>query len=308
MTNLSFADIESAHKRIKNFVKNTPLITIEELDKKIGAQVFFKCEDRQETKSFKVRGAFNAILSYKEKHGEFPKKIVAVSSGNHAQAVAFACHQFKIPALIYMTSIVPEVKVKATKSWGAEVILCDKRAEANRLSEEKINDGYFFIHPSANSDVIAGQGTACLEALSEIGEVDEIFAPIGGGGLIAGSYLASIGLSSNAKTFACEPKTANDAAISLKQDKIFSFPDSPKTIADGARTLALLPICFDYLKKTAGVLEISEEEILHWQKEFFDATKILIEPTSALAVAGAAESVKKNKASKILVIISGGNV
>ncbi|HLD77072.1 MAG TPA: pyridoxal-phosphate dependent enzyme [Rickettsiales bacterium] len=305
---ISFADIKLAHYRIKDFIKNTPIISNKILNQKLNAQVFFKCDNLQETLSFKARGAFNALLVYKEKYGEFPKKVVTVSSGNHAQAVAFACKEFGIEALIYMAKITSPLKIVATKSLGAQVIICERRADANQWSQEKINDGYYFIHPSANDDVISGNGTACLEALQEIGEVDAIFTPVGGGGLISGTYLVATKLSPQAKVFGCEPLNANDAALSVRDGKIFEFKDSPNTIADGARTLAVLPICFEYLKKLDGILEIAEEEILYWQKEFLQVTKVLIEPTSALALSGVAQYVQENSGKKILVIISGGNV
>lgn len=311
MKALNFSDIKSAHNRIKNFVKNTPIITNEILNKKLKAQVFFKCDNMQKTNSFKVRGVFNTLLNYQEKNGELPKKIVVVSSGNHAQAVAFACNKFKIPVLVYLAKNVAPKKIEATKSWGAEVVICEKRSDANKWAEEKVSEGYFFIHPSNNEDVIAGQGTACFEALQEIGEVDAVFAPIGGGGLITGSFLAAQGLYPQTKIFACEPLSANDANISVKENKIFSFSESPSTIADGARTLAVSPLCFEYLKKLSGILEISEEEILNWQNEFLNATNILIEPTSALAIAGCAQYLKNNSQlnnPKMLVIISGGNL
>jgi len=309
---LNTLEIENSLNRIKNFIVNTPTISNEILNKKIGASVFFKCDNLQKTLSFKARGAFNSILSYQEKHdGKFPEKIVAVSSGNHAQAISYVCKLFKIPALIYMAKNTPSVKVIATKANGAEVILCEKRADANQWAQEKTAEGYFFIHPSANDDVIAGQGTSCLEALLEIGEIDAIFAPCGGGGLVSGCYFAAEKLSEKAKIFGCEPLNANDAAKSLRNGKIFSFTESPNTIADGARTLALLEPCFSYLKKISGILEISEEEIIFWQKEFLAATSMLIEPTSALAIAGAAQYAKNNSHAfnqKLLVIISGGNV
>ncbi len=311
MNELNFDNILAASKRIKNHIKNTPVISNQELNKELGAQVFFKMENQQETKSFKARGAFNAILAYKEKHLKFPKKIVAQSSGNHAQAVAFACRQFKIPAIIYMAANTSPFKINATRALGAEVVLCEKRSEANRLAEEKQHEGYFFIHPSANNDVIAGQGTSAFEALTEIGEVDAIFAPCGGGGLISGSYLTSLGLSKQAQVYGCEPANANDAAISVREGKIFHFENSPDTIADGARTLAVLEICFNYLKKLTGILEIEEEKIIFWQKKLTETLNQKIEPTSALAIAGAAQFLEKNKNlknPKILVIISGGNL
>ncbi len=311
MNELNFDDILAAHQRLKNYVKNTPVISDKKLNDELGAEVFFKMENQQETCSFKARGAFNAILAYKEKHGKFPEKIVAQSSGNHAQAVAFACKKFNIPAIIYMAANTSSFKVAATRSLGAEVVLCEKRSEANRLAEAKQHEGYFFIHPSANDDVIAGQGTAAFEALKEIGEVAAIFAPCGGGGLVSGSYLAACGLAPKAHTIGCEPLNANDAARSVRDGKIFHFEHSPDTIADGARTLAVLEPCFTYLKKLADILEITEEEIIFWQKKISEILKQKIEPTSALAVAGAKrflETNKKLKNPKILVIISGGNL
>ncbi len=176
------------------------------------------------------------------------------------------------------------------------------------MAEEKQKEGYFFIHPSADADVICGQGTATLEALLKIGEVDAIFAPCGGGGLVSGCFLAAQKLSPNALTFACEPLSANDVANSLRAGKIVGFDDTPNTIADGARTLKTSEICFAYIKQMVGVLEISEEEIAQWQKKLSEILEQKIEPTSALAIAGAAQILKSRKAAKILVVISGGNI
>lgn len=311
MYNLSFEDVFAAQNRIKNHIKNTPLVSSEKLNEEFGVQVFLKMENQQETKSFKARGAFNAILSYKEKHKKFPEKIVVQSSGNHAQGTAFACKKFGIPLLVYMIKAASQAKIDATRALGAEVVLLEKRSEVNAAAEAKQKEGYFFIHPADGNDVIAAQGTAALEALQEIGEVEAIFAPCGGGGLIGGSFLAAQGLSPKAKVFACEPANANDAARSFRDGKIFAFADTPKTIADGARTLAVSAQSFENLKKLSGVLEISEEEIIFWQKKISEILQQKIEPTSALAIAGLAQFVKKNKPSKdskFLIIISGGNL
>lgn len=309
MNKLNFEHVAAAHKRIKNHVKNTSVISSEKLNRELGAQIFFKMENQQESRSFKARGAFNAILAYKEKHGKFPEKIVVQSSGNHAQAVARACKEFGIQALIYMITKASPLKIKAAQDLGAEVILLEKRSEVNRLSEEKQQEGYFLVHPSANPEVICGQGTSALEALTEIGEVDAIFAPCGGGGLISGCFLAAQKLSPQAQVFACEPLNANDVARSIREGKIVGFEDTPNTIADGARTLATSEICFDYIKQMAGVLEISEEEIIFWQKKLSEELGQNIEPTSALSIAGAVQFLKKNpqKNPKILAVISGGN-
>jgi threonine dehydratase len=311
MTNLTFRDIELAYNRIKNHIKNTPTLSNKNLNDELGAQVFFKMDNAQETKSFKARGAFNAVLSYKERNGDFPHKIVVQSSGNHAQAIAYVCKKFGLKALIYMITKASPLKIAAAQNLGAQVVLLEKRSEVNQRAEEKQKEGYFFIHPSADGDVICGQGTAAFEALNEIGEVDAIFMPCGGGGLAAGTFLAAKKLAPKAKIFACEPLQANDVAISIRQGKIFQFADTPNTIADGARTLATSEICFHFLKQFDGIFEISEEEIMKWREKLEKNLQQKIEPTSALAIAGAAQYLQQNptaKNQKILVIISGGNV
>ncbi len=310
MNNLTFQNVFVAQERIKNHVKNTPVISSAKLNEELGAQIFFKMENQQITKSFKARGAFNAILAYKEKHGKFPEKIVVQSSGNHAQAIAFACKEFGIKALIFMINKASPLKIKAARDLGAEVILLEKRSEVNEQASAKEKEGYFFIHPSADEQVICGQGTSALEALTEIGEVEAIFAPCGGGGLVSGCFLAAQKLSPEAKVFACEPLNGNDVARSIREGKIVSFDDTPNTIADGARTLSTSEICFQFIEKMAGVLEISEEEISLWQKKLSEILEQKIEPTSALPIAGVAQFLKENsvkKQAKILVIISGGN-
>ncbi len=159
MSKLTFENVFAARERIKKYIVNTAVISNEKLNQELGAQVFFKMENQQIAKSFKARGAFNAILTYQEKHGKFPEKIVVQSSGNHAQAIAFACKQFGIKALIYMITKASPLKIKAARDLGAEVVLLEKRSDVNKMAEEKQKEGYFFIHPSADADVICGQGT-----------------------------------------------------------------------------------------------------------------------------------------------------
>jgi threonine dehydratase len=314
MNELNFENVKKAVKRIENYIIKTPIISDQKLNKEFGVEIFFKMENQQITKSFKARGAFNAILSYREKYGEFPKKIVVQSSGNHAQAVAKACQQFKIPLLVYMINKASKVKIEATKALGAEVILFEKRSEVNKAAENKQKEGYFFIHPNTGDDVLIGQGTVAFEALSEIGEVEAIFAPCGGGGLVVGSYLASTGFLPQAKILACEPLNANDAARSFKAGEIIGYQETPNTIADGARTLAVEKQTFKYLQKITDFLEISEEKIIFWQKKLSDILDQKIEPTSALTIAGLEQYLEKNQKreklenNKFLLIISGGNL
>lgn len=306
---IAFEEIENASHRIKEYIRNTPLITKKKINQELGSEIFFKCESLQETNSFKARGAFNAILAYREKYKKFPEKIVAHSSGNHAQAIAYASKMFGIEAIIYMEKSASIFKIKAARSFGAEVIVCDTRAIAIKLCAEKQKEGYLFIHPSDNDDVIFGQATATLESIHELGEVDAIFAPVGGGGLISGAFLVAKKLSPKAKVIGCEPVLANDAVQSVRNGEIFSFENSPNTIADGVRTLAVSKRCFNYLRQINNILEIPEEEIISWQERLSQILEIKVEPTSALAIAGAVEFLKRNnlKNQKILVIISGGN-
>ncbi len=300
-----------AQKRISSFIEKTPILSDENLNKELGAQIFFKMENCQKTNSFKARGAFNAILAKAEIDKKMPEKIVVQSSGNHAQAIAYACKTLGSKALIYMTQDASPKKIQAAQSWGGEVILLEKRSEVNKQAQQKANEGYFFIHPSANAEVICGQGTAALEAIEEKGEFDAIFTPCGGGGLASGTFIVAKELSPKAKIFTCEPANANDVAISVRENKIFAFENSPNSVADGARTLATSEICFQYLKQHNAIFEISEEEIIFWQKKLMDIFSQKIEPTCALAIGGVARYLKENsnaKNEKILVIISGGNI
>lgn len=309
--NLSFKDIVEAKNRIQNYVVKTPILTNQTLNQKLGAEIFFKCENFQTTSSFKMRGAVNKILKFKEQNGYFPEKVVAVSSGNHAQAVAYLAKQFGIQALIYMEEKASPYKIKATRNYGAEVVLTKTKKETEIYAEERVLEGYLYIHSSNDEDIVCGQGTACLESLEEIGDVDIVFAPCGGGGLIVGSYLACQKQKTLPQVFAVEPKSANDTSVSYQTGKIYSFETTPNSIADGAKTLRPSAVNFQYIQKLNGVYEIEEEEIIRWTQIISTSLKIFIEPTSALGIAACAEFLRTNKPTKklkILVILSGGNM
>lgn len=309
--NLFFQDIQKAYGRIKNYIIKTPLLTNQFLNQTLGAEIFFKCENFQTTGSFKLRGAANKILKYKEENGHFPKKVVAVSSGNHAQAVAYLANQFGIQALIYMEEKASPYKVKATRNYGAEVVLTKTKRETEIFAEEKVKEGYLYIHSSNDVDVMCGQGTACLEAIEEAKNFSAIFAPCGGGGLIAGTYLASQILEKKPQVFASEPLMANDTAISYRTGKIYNFTETPITIADGAKTLKPSVVNFPYIQKLNGVYEIEEEEIIKWTQIITSYLKISVEPTAVLGAAALDKFLRENKFEKepkILVILSGGNM
>lgn len=308
---LTFEDVAAAYVRIKDHIKKTPIFISQALNEKLGASLFFKMENQQVIKAFKARGAFNAILAYKEKHGEFPQKIVAQSSGNHAQAIAYVCQKFNIEALICMASSASALKIKSTQDLGAEVLLFLDRKQANAMAIKKQQEGYVLIHPFDNDDVICGQGTAAMEALEEIGEVDALFVPCGGGGFVSGSFLAAQKLSPQAQIFACQPERANHISRSLEQGTLYEFNETPNTIADGTRSIGSAARCLHYIKQMSGVYNISEEDIAFWQTEFSKMVGSKIEPSSVLPVAAAQQFLTRHdhlKNPKILVMVSGGNV
>lgn len=301
-------EVSKALNRISSFIHKTPVISSSLLNEWLGHEVLFKAEMFQKTGAFKARGALNALLKLKE-NNILPEKVAAFSSGNHSQGVAWACKIMGVKATIFLPKTVSEVKKQATRSYGAEVVEVATRQEAEALSAKAMNDGITLIPPFDNDDVIAGQGTACLEALEEGLEPDAVFVPCGGGGLTSGTFLATRYKKLNSKVFAVEPEIANDAARSYKSGNIFRWQDQPNTICDGARTLAISERTFYYLKQTAGVIDVSEDNIIYWTQWITHLLKIECEPTSAMAMAGAFKWLKsQSKKSKILIILSGGNI
>jgi threonine dehydratase len=214
-----------------------------------------------------------------------------------------------ILAQIYLSANSSEYKRNLAKNLGAEIIITNTRQEAEDQAVASINKETYFLHPSNNPLMVAGIGTACFEALQELKSCDAIFASCGGGGLLAGTYLASKALSPGSKIYAAEPLQANDAALSYQSGKIVRFQESPITIADGARTLGVAEEIFGYLKQLNGFYLISEDEIKYWTRWISHLLEIKCEPTSALAMAAACKWLKEQqKVSEVLVIISGGNI
>jgi threonine dehydratase len=210
---------------------------------------------------------------------------------------------------VVMPAFVSKVKQQATIGYGAELILTDTRQQAEALAEQKAAEGAFLLPPSADARVIAGQGTACLEALQDGDTPDAIFAACGGGGLLSGSWLAAQLLAPRAQIFGAEPRLGNDATRSCQQGQIVSLYDTPMTIADGARTLHISDITFHYLRKLTGFCEVEEEEIMYWTQWLQHLLKVTVEPTAAMAMAAAFQWLKtQDRKQRVLVILSGGNV
>lgn len=301
-------EIAKASIRIKPYIKATPIFSSSILNELLGHEILFKVEALQKTGAFKIRGALNYLLSKKEQD-ILPEKIVAFSSGNHAQAVALAGKLLKLETKIILPEFVSAIKQQATRSYGATVINTKTRLQAETEAAKFVEQGYDLIHPYDDDEVICGQGTSCFEALQTGIKPDAIFATCGGGGWLSGSYLANKLLGGKAKIYGVEPLQANDATRSYKANKIISYRESPETIADGARTLSVCPRSFAYLKKLDGFFEIAEADIIYWTQWLCHLLKVTIEPSSALAMAGAFSWLKTEKQKrKVLVLISGGNI
>ncbi|WP_438711771.1 threonine/serine dehydratase [Aquimarina muelleri] len=300
-------ELKNSHKLIKPFVHNTPVFTSNLLNQISDAQVFFKCENFQRMGAFKIRGATNAILKLSEKQKS--KGVVTHSSGNFAQAVSLAAYNLGVKAYIVMPSNAPKVKKEAVKEYGGIVIECpstlkDRETTATQIEQEK---GAVFLHPSNNLDVILGQGTAAIELLEDHSDLEYIFTPVGGGGLIAGTALAANLYGNNCKIIGGEPYEVNDAYRSLLSGKI-ETNKTTQTIADGLKT-QLGDINFPIIQKyVTKIICVEEQEIITAMQLIWERMKIIIEPSSAVAFAALLKEKEQFKDKKIGIIISGGNV
>jgi threonine dehydratase len=304
-------NVELAYNRIKDYLHYTPLLRSEVLNEMLGCDIYFKADSLQKTGAFKVRGVLNRLLALKEK-GALPKQVVGYSTGNHGIGLAWVAGKLGIKARIYLPENTSPVKQRAAAYYGAEVIYTATRAEAEAKTKYDGSNGFYYMHPSDSDDTIAGAGTACYEALLQMEEAkpDAIFASCGGGGLLSGTYLAKELLSPASKLIGSEPLQANDAFLSLKQDSIFRFNESPDTIADGLRTLGISERTFAYLKKLDGFYLVDENKILYWTAWLIHLLKIACEPSCAMNMEAVIEWLKNSGKKKpvILVMISGGNI
>lgn len=300
-------DVQSAVKRIKPYVHNTPVLTSTTIDRMMNATVFFKCENFQRMGAFKIRGATNAILQLTAE--ERARGVITHSSGNFAAALALAARSLDTKAYIVMPSNAPGVKKEAVAGYGAQIIECSptlKSRETTMLTHQK-QTGATFVHPSNDINVILGNSTAVWEMAKKVENLDVIIAPVGGGGLIAGTALATNHLNYYIETIGAEPFGADDAYLSLKTGKI-QPSINPQTIADGLKTQLgdkNFPIIQKFVSK---IIRVEESEIIEAMKFIWERMKIIIEPSSAVAVAAMFRNVSEFKKRKVGVILSGGNV
>lgn len=304
---VTFTDIQQAAERIKPYAHRTPVLTNESLNEKVGANVFMKCENLQKVGAFKFRGACNAVYSLTDE--EASHGVVTHSSGNHAQALALAAKMRGIPAYIVMPSNAPQVKKDAVAGYGGQITFCEPTLAARESTMEGIRQktGATVVHPYDNEKVIAGQGTAAMELLEDIPDLDVIITPVGGGGLLSGTSIAATNIKKGIRVIAGEPEKADDAFRSLQAGKIIPS-ENPKTIADGLLT-SLGNLTFPIIQQNVEqIVTVSEEGIIATMKFVWERAKIIIEPSSAVAIGVLWENKINLHGLKIGVIISGGNV
>jgi threonine dehydratase len=303
----NFEAIRAAHRRIAPHIHRTPVVTSASLDEIAGAQLFFKCENLQKTGSFKIRGATNAIFSLTDEealHG-----VVAPSSGNHAAAMALAARWRGIPAYIVMPSNSSAAKMRAVESYGGKITLCEPNmaSRENTCAEVMRKTAAHLVHPYDDARVIAGQGTAALELLEEIGDLDVVITPASGGGLLSGTAIAAKGMRPGIRLVGGEPRNADDAYRSLASGKIQAAAQS-ETMADGLRA-TLSPLTFSILQSLVDEISlVSEEEIVSAMLLLWERTKLVVEPSGAVAAAPALNRRVRAEGKKIGIILSGGNL
>jgi threonine dehydratase len=306
---VTFDDVRAAAARISGHVHRTPVLTSRTADSLTGARLFFKCETFQRVGAFKARGAFSRLTLLSE--AERRRGVVAFSSGNHAQAVSLAARDLGVPATIVMPDDAPALKLAATRGYGAAVVLYDRRREdreaiARRLVEEK---GVVLVPPFDDEAVIAGQGTAALELLEEVPDLDVVVTPCGGAGLLAGTAVAATGLLPRVRVLGVEPEAGNDVARSLDEGRRVSIP-VPETIADSLQTTCVGERNFAILKALVeGVVTASDLELRRAMAFLFSRMKLVVEPGgSAAAAALIAGRVPHVAGRRVGVVLSGGNV
>jgi threo-3-hydroxy-L-aspartate ammonia-lyase len=305
---VTYEDVRAASQRLRGVAHRTPVQTSATVDQRTGARVFFKCENFQRVGAFKFRGAYNALsrLSAEKR----ARGVLTYSSGNHAQAVALAGRMLGAPVTVVMPADAPAVKVAATRGYGGEVVLYDRSGPTReeigaRLAGER---GLTLIPPFDHPDVIAGQGTVAMELLEEVGPLDMLLVPCGGGGLLSGCGIAARALSPACRIIGVEPATADDATRSF-HTRVLQTVKNPDTIADGARTPSLGKITFPLVLELAhDMVTVSEDAIVSATLLLWNRLKLVVEPTGAMGAAALLDGVVAARDLRVGVILSGGNV
>lgn len=310
---IAFADVAAAAERLRGVAHRTPARTSRTVDERTGARVYFKCENFQRMGAFKFRGAFNALACLTPTQRRVG--VIAYSSGNHAQAVALAARLLDMPSVIVMPHDAPAAKLAATRAYQqgvarSEVVLYDRFAEdreaiGRRIAAER---GMTLVPPFDHAQVMAGQGTAALELIEEVGALDALLVCVGGGGLISGCAVAAHARSPGVLVYGVEPEAGNDVQQSLARGEIVRI-DTPRTIADGAQTQACGRLTFPIMRSLVkAVLTVSDAQLVATMRFFTERMKMLVEPTGCLAAAALLEGVIDLRGQRVGVILSGGNI
>jgi threonine dehydratase len=304
----TFADVVAASERIAGVAHRSPVLTSSTANAELGAEVYFKCENFQRMGAFKFRGSYNALMKFSP--AQRKAGVVAFSSGNHAQGIALSAKLLGIPATIVMPHDAPAAKVAATRGYGAQVVIYDRYKEDREQIGRDLaaKHGLTLIPPYDHEDVIAGQGTAAKELFEEVGLLDYVFAPLGGGGLLSGTALATRALSPGAKLYGVEPEAGNDGQQSFRSGSIVHI-ETPKTIADGAQTQHLGKLTFPIIQRDVDdILTASDEQLRAEMRFFAERMKMVVEPTGCLGLAAARAMKTELQGKRVGIIISGGNI
>ena len=304
----TYDDVIAAAARLEGHAHRTPVLRSTTANERWGAEFFFKCENFQRMGAFKFRGAFNALSKFTPEQRK--GGVVAFSSGNHAQGIALSAKLLGMPATIVMPQDAPALKVAATKGYGASVVLYDRYKEDREAIGRDLAEkhGMTLIPPYDHPDVMAGQGTAAKELFEEVGPLDVLLAPLGGGGLLSGTALATRALAPQCQLYGVEPEAGNDGQQSFRSGAIVHI-DTPKTIADGAQTQHLGNYTFPIIQRDVNdILTASDAQLVEAMRFFAERMKMIVEPTGALGLAAALQIKDQLKGKRVGIIISGGNV
>jgi threonine dehydratase len=302
------ADVRAAAERLRGVANRTPVHTSRTLDARLGAQVFFKCEPFQRGGAFKFRGAYNAVSKLGDE--ERGRGVLTYSSGNHAQAVALSGRLLGARVVVVMPEDAPASKIEGTRGYGAEVVLYDRHSRSREEIAAGLQreNGMTLIPPYDHADVVAGQGTAALELLEEVGSLDAVLAPCGGGGLLSGTALATRSLAPHCRVIGVEPELADDATRSFRTGELHRT-HNPPTIADGLRTPALGKITFPLVRANVDEMRtVTEAEIVEAMRFLWTRMKLVVEPSGAVPLAALLDDPDAFRRRRVGVILSGGNV
>jgi threonine dehydratase len=305
---ISYADVEAAAQRLAGVARRTPVMTSRTADERTGATLFFKCENLQRMGAFKFRGAYNALVQFTA--GERRAGVITFSSGNHAQAIALSARLLGMPATIVMPRDAPQIKITATRGYGAEVVLYDRYTEdreeiGRRLAAER---GMTLIPPFDHPHVMAGQGTAALELIEDVGTLDALLVCLGGGGLLSGCAVAARHRLPDCRVIGVEPEAGNDVQQSLRRGELVHI-GVPQTIADGAQTQQAGRLTFPLIQAlVADVVTVTDAQLVATMRFFAERMKIVVEPTGCLAAAAALEGAFDVRGRRVGIIVSGGNI